>query len=542
MTDCIRWLWQASAGHRSGILCRGLIGICQVCVSLFSIWVCKCLVDVATRHRGGDLRLFMFLLAGCLVSRLLLSAVDARTGSRMDVRLRNGLRRTLFGRLMQSCWTGRESLHTGDVMSRLTEDVSTVTDMLCRKIPSVMVMSAQLAGAYFFLAGLDARLAAVTLCIMPVALLLSKRYVRRMRRLSRQVRETDSRVQSHLQEQLQHRTLVRTLDYTPRSLGRLASLQQELQRLILLRADFSIFSRLMVQGGFSAGYATVFLWGICGLRDGVVTFGMMTAFLQLVSQIQGPMVELSRQIPAFIHVITSVERLSALSSLPLERTGEAVRLHGVPGVRVEGVDFAYPGGRRRVLAGFTHDFRPGSLTAVLGETGAGKSTLLRMILALLHPDAGRVTLYDGRQEVEASPLTRCNLSYVPQGNTLFSGTIRDNLLMGNPHATEEELREALHTAAADFVYALSEGLDTPCGEQGAGLSEGQAQRIAIARSLLRPGALLLLDEPTSSLDADTEKLLMQRLAARVERKTLILVTHREATAELCGERVWIGCH
>ena len=210
-------------------------------------------------------------------------------------------------------------------------------------------------------------------------------------------------------------------------------------------------------------------------------------------------------------------------------------MEGSVGIRFEEVNFCYPDGKRNVLENFTHDFKPGSLTAIVGETGAGKSTLLRLILALFLPDKGQIYLYNKQETAVVSPQTRCNLSYVPQGNTLVSGTIRDNLKMGKPGATEDEMRAALHVAAADFVYTLPEGLDTRCGEQGVGISEGQAQRIAIARGLLRPGNILLLDEPSSSLDSATEKLLLERLSKQIQGKTLILITHRETVAKLCSD-------
>lgn len=217
----------------------------------------------------------------------------------------------------------------------------------------------------------------------------------------------------------------------------------------------------------------------------------------------------------------------------MESEGESIHLKGAVGVRFTDVSFMYDDGEEEVLSVLNEDFTPGSMTAVLGETGAGKTTLIRLILALIRPTKGCVTMYDAVREVEVSPQTRGNLVYVPQGNTLFSGSIRENLLLGNPNATDEQLWEVLRMACAEFVLSLPEGLETKCGEQGGGLSEGQAQRIAIARSLLRQGSVLLFDEATSALDPDTERRLLQRLAEARGGRTVIFITHRPSVLDYC---------
>lgn len=536
-TAYIQWLWDTSRGLRSRIALSAVCGVLYVCASLAFVWVSKRLVDIATSRVEGSLWLYISCMAGCIATQLLFSAASSRIDSLNSVRLKNQCRHRLFTRIMESRLTRKELPHTGDMLSRMEEDVRLVTEAVCMATPTVAVTLVQLAAAFGFLLILQPVLAWVLLGIMPVALLLSKVYMVRMRRLTHDIRTTESRVQAHVQEHLQHRTLIRTLEHTSRTLDTLGGMQEGLQVQVTHRTDFTLLSRTTVQAGFAMGYATAFLWGIFGLHSGVVTFGMMTAFLQLVAQIQRPVVELSRYLPSFIYAMTSAGRLAELETLPAEEKGNPQYLGESVGIRLENVSFGYPGGHRTVIKAFTHDFTPGSFTALMGETGVGKSTLVRLMLALLAPDSGRVVVYNDRQMLTASPLTRCNLVYIPQGNTLLSGTIRDNLLLANPDATEADLKAALHTAVADFVFALPDGLDTLCSENGVGLSEGQAQRIAIARGMLRPGTILLLDEPTSSLDSETEQLLLERLVEQTYGKTVILVTHRQAAARYCHRTV-----
>lgn len=535
--DGIKWIWDASSGYRKPILLSMLCGMFRMAVSLAFVWLCKYVIDVATHQTAGSLSHGICLMVGCILLQLSLSAVSSRLYASTDVSLSNRMRSGLLTHLLKSRWNGRELFHSGDMLNRMEGDVSVVVRMMIGLFPSVGIVLSQLVGAAAFLLILDRRMAVVILLIMPVALVFSKLYMMKMRKITREIRETDSRVQSHMQENLQHRTLIAALERTPMILNTMDSLQLGLKRLVMQRNSYSVFSSVLVQAGFAFGYVVAFSWGVYGLNKGTVTFGMLTAFMQLVAQVQRPVVDLSKMVPSFINGLTSVERLNELYSLPLEEQGAPVQLAGPVGIRLEHVTFRYPGSEREVLHDFSHDFAPGSLTAVLGETGSGKSTLLRLLLALLQPAEGRILLYAGREERTASPLTRGNFIYVPQGNTLVSGSLRHNLQLGNPEATDEQMYAALHTAAADFVADLSEGLDTPCGEKGEGLSEGQAQRIAIARGLLRSGSIILLDEPTSALDAETTRLLLQRLTEKVGSKTLILITHQEQTARLCSHTV-----
>ena len=337
----------------------------------------------------------------------------------------------------------------------------------------------------------------------------------------------------HLQESLQHLSVLQSLEYTDASSATLEGLQGNLYGNELRRTRFSVLSRGFMGLALQAGHVIAFIWGVVGISHGTITYGMMTAFLQLIAQIQRPLVEMSSQLPALIHSTASIDRLIELESLPREELSEPDLLDGVVGVRLQNVTFAYPDSKENVLDGFSYDFTPGSRTAVVGPTGVGKSTLIRLLLSLLKPQSGNIEIYNDSTSEQVSPAVRTNLVYVPQGNTLFSGTIRDNLLMGNPEASEDQLKEALHTAAADFVLELPSGLDTQCFEAGAGLSEGQAQRIAIARALLRPGSILLLDEFSSALDAETECTLMERLTSRLPQHTMIFITHREKIIEYC---------
>ncbi|MBQ7269059.1 MAG: ABC transporter ATP-binding protein [Bacteroidales bacterium] len=535
--SCLQSLWRRMRHVRPKLALSVGIGLLSVSASLGFVWASKRVVDIATGNIDASFGRAVALMAGIMLCEILFRTVERWWNGYITVDTQNRLRASLFGRVMCSVWQGREKMHSGDTVNRLEEDIRVGVDFICSTVPECIVTLVQLLSAAAFLFVLSPSLAWILLLIMPAALLGSRLFFRRMRHITGQIRAGDSAVQGFMQENLQHRMLIRTLSGTQGVLRKLDALQAYVRQRTVSRLGYGAVSRLFISAGFAAGYAVAFFWGAFGLKDGTVTYGMMVAFLQLVSRVQRPMADITRHIPSFIRALASEERLMELEELEQEEEEEPVRFKGAPGLRVSGLGYRYPDAVRPVLEGLDFDFKPGSLTVVTGPTGAGKSTLTRILLGLLKPVSGRVELYpaegDSTPAAAPGPGTRCNFMYVPQGNSLMSGTVRGNLLLADPQADDARLKEVLHIAAADFVFSLPQGLDTPCAEIGGGLSEGQAQRIAIARALLRPGGILILDEATSALDAGTEERLLEMMAGRYKGlKTIICITHREAVSRL----------
>lgn len=529
-----KWLWRAWRGNQLQAILNAAIGLLSVVVSLAQVWAVQRAIDVASGHAEGSIYWSVGVMALLILCGYALRICSIWVRNILGIKAQNRMQQRMLDRILRSEWTGKESHHSGDMLNRLEQDVGTVVGFLTETIPNTLSVVAMFVGAFVYLFSMDKVLAFVIVGIIPVFVLLSRLYVGQMRRLTRQVRDSDSKVQSVLQETIQHRMLIKTLESDSVMVDRLESTQSELRHRVVKRTAFSVVSNFILNAGFSVGYLIAFLWAALRMSDQTLSFGGMTAFLQLVNRIQGPARDLTKLAPAFVSVFTAAERLMELEENPLEEQGDPIPITAPCGVRLDHISYAYDDGDSNVIEQLDFDFYPGSCTAVLGETGAGKTTLIRLILALLHPNEGKVILYNQQEQKELSPLMRCNFVYVPQGNTLMSGTIRDNLRLGKLNATEEEIKAALEMSCASFVMELPDGLDTVCTEAGGGLSEGQAQRISIARALLRNRPIMLFDEATSALDPETERQLLHNILSNHD-KTVIFITHRPAVVDYCDQ-------
>ena len=538
----ISWLWNNSRGIRWNTVVRIVFGIGRVWFGLMMVWLSRRFIDETIRTGSTDEVLQMVLwLVLTVVGGVLLRQLGYWLTTTASIRQTNALRLRIFSSLFRRQLFTEKELHSGDLTSRLSKDIEQVSTISTDTLPQMMITAIQLCGAFLLMRWFDARLAWALLLLTPLAIVFWKLIARRLRQMTLDIRQDESRIQMQVQEGMEYNAVLRSLGSEQWVTDRLDSMQQRLRGNVMRRARFTVVMRLVLGCAFGLGYLLAFVWGGIGLRNGTITFGVMTSFLQLVGMIQNPILQLLNMIPAVIHTTASIDRLEEIEgsspesgearrglkqgdNAPVQTTlpvGTPPNLGGEE-ITFTDVSFRYASGDREILSHFTHDFKAGTKTAIMGETGIGKTTLFRMILGFIEPTEGRVKVGG-------------DLCFVPQGNTLMSGTIRYNLQLAKPEATDDELHEMLHTACADFVFDLPEGLDTELGERGSGLSEGQAQRIAIARGLLRPGSIMLLDEISSSLDEPTERELYSRLFAAFPEKTMLFITHRPTVTEQCDE-------
>lgn len=534
-----KFLWSISKKYRVQIALITLVGVVYVLLALVFVWLSKQIIDIATGERSGNLLYHSVLLVVNLILQIACAAADIRLRNMTQVRLGNEVRRRVFSHLLYTRWQDLSALHSGDVLTRIIRDTDDVVDVVISSLPLAITALLQFLGAILFLYVLSPILALILGVSMPMVAMFSKAYYRRMRKYTLEIKESESHITSLMEESLLNQVVIRTFERQESKLDRVYSLQSELQSRVKKRTNVSVYTNVLLRTAFSGGYVAAFIWSAFELVKKAITFGTVTAYLQLVSRIQRPLFDLIRILPNIIAAKAASERLCFLIGFEQERVGESIFLSGMPKLSINDVSFAYDNKSANVLSHFSLHASAGQMIAVMGETGSGKTTLLRLLLALIKPSAGTIRVSDETHCVEVSEHTRSNFVYVPQGNSLFSGTIRDNLLIGDPDADDARLTDVLRMASASFVFELPQGLDTMLGEKGSSLSEGQAQRIAIARSLLRPGKIILLDEATSALDMETERRFLNNLKDAMGDRIILFITHQREVAAFCDKVVTI---
>lgn len=553
MKEYAAWFIRQLHVIRVNVAVRIVAGIVQVALGLLLVWLCRRFIDYAVWQ--DNVVEEVSLLVGALLASVGIRQAVFYLQSSAEIVQQNAIRQRLFDHLLsRQLYSTAERLHSGDISQRLERDIATVSAITTDVLPRMVVTGVQLLGAFMLMLSMDAWLAWSLLLLTPFVALSAKYLAHRLRHMTLAIRKEESHIQMLIQESMENETAIKSVQGEGVVSRRIHDLHIELHHLVMRRTRFTVITRFLLASTFGLGYLGAFVYGGLQLKDGLITFGVMTAFLQLVSQIQSPVVSLLNMIPQIIHATASIDRIKEIENMEVEEAGmkaygqkpQSAKAEAASeqassiGIRLDHVSYHYPDYPKIILQDFSHDFRPGTSTAIVGETGRGKTTLLRLLSGLAMPTSGSVSMYDTLGYIIPHADMRTHMTYIPQGNTMLSGTIRSNMLLARPSADEADIKRALHIAAADFVLDLPNGIDTEIGEHAVKLSEGQAQRLAIARGVLHGGSILLLDEISSSLDPATEKTLLTRLFEASPDKTIILVTHRMEAADQCDERLDMG--
>ncbi len=534
----IRWLLGKMASFAPGIGKVAALGFLGTLMSLASSVASKYLIDAVTGLGTGSIGAAALALGILSLGGLALQAVSSRISAGVHIQVRQQLQFTGYRRILTAKWEALEGFPSGDLLSRIHADVDAVAGGIIGFLPGLAVNGLRFAGAFAIIFFYDPVMALIALAGVPVTLAVSRYLMGRLRGHSQQMKTLAGQVMSFQEDSLRNLTSIKSFSAADLFSGEMHRLQDVYAGEFLTFQSFQIRMSTALSALSMAVSTSCFAWGVYRLWAGEITYGSMTMFLQLASALRGAFSGLVSLAQQAISLTTSAGRLLAVEELPQEdaRVPEGLSREETLEIRLEGVEFHYQNGEE-LLHSFDFSAGHNAQVAIIGPSGEGKTTLLRLLLGLVEPGTGKAVLTGGSgEEYAIGPGTRGAFAYVPQGNSVFSGTVAQNLRLTKPEASEEELIRALKTACAwDFVKALPGQLNYELGAGGRGISEGQAQRLAIARALLRKAPILLLDEATSGLDPRTEEQLLENLRGSGLVHTCILVTHRPATAAFCGK-------
>jgi len=532
-----KWLMQYTKPYLGRIILMMFFSLSGTVSSLVMVHLTKKIIDNATE--GNE---FVTLIVGYLVLVLSLQAVgvvSSLMSTVLNEKFSFGIRKQIYEKIINSHWMDVKKYHTGDLMTRLTSDAGSIAGGIIGTIPNIILLGIELVMVFFTLFYYSPLLACFALLVAPVAALVSWWFGKKLKKLQVKVQESESAYRSFLQESLSNLLVVKAFANEEYSSKRLTTLRDDRFFWVFKRAKLGLASSTSMSVAFQLGYIVAFAYGAMLIAAKTITYGTMSVFLTLVNRVQAPVMGLAQQIPNVVSVLASAGRIMELQNIPLEEKEEINMQTENIGVDIKELTFGYSD--ETVLENVSLNVKPGEFVAIIGESGIGKTTLIRLVMSFMSDVQGDISFYNTYGEsIRANASTRNFIAYVPQGNTLFSGTVRDNILMGNLSATEEEIYDALKLSAGyDFVMDLPKGLDTVIGERGHGISEGQAQRIAIARAFVRKAPLLILDEATSSLDETTELSVLEGLQALTPKPTCIIITHRKSILKYCDREIKI---
>ena len=530
----IKWILSHAKPVIPFLIFTTVISSASSLISVYNTLISKSLIDNAIGGNTSQVIKYLIIMISITLGMMLLNPITSLLSTHASTKLNQNIQNKMFEHIEYSSWLEQSKFHSVSLLTRITSDVATISSTLLSTIPNIISILVTLLASFSTLIYLAPSIAIIAIFIGPFLVLVSRYFSKKLKDIYKKAQEEDVKYRAFIQESVQNIMIVKTFCMEKINMDRLIQIQNNKYNIAMKNTKLSAMTGLAMSLCSNLAYFTIFCWGALNISTGVTTYGTFTAMLQLYSKVQYPFSSLAAMFPGLISTIAAAERLMELEAIPLEKSSETEIIDFTnPEIAFENVSFEYKKGNK-IINDVNLTIPYGETIAFVGPSGEGKTTLIRLILSLINPSNGKVYLKENNKKDSFNRDYRNLISYVPQGNTLFSGTIEDNLRYGNFEATEEEIYEALKNACAlDFVNELENGIETVIGEKATGISEGQAQRLAIARSFLRKKPILILDEATSALDPETEVSVLKSVKSLPHKPTCIIITHRPSALNIC---------